>query len=131
MTQWEIKHFCGGHPWYMLRCCDITAKKTVPCVFITSSTCICLLIWTSTVAGVRAKCSHYRMKWHSTRAKMEPTPDSATVDCTVAIYFKHSNRGATAKDRKFSSTCGTRTHDLLLSGQAHYHCAKGEAASGR
>ena len=24
------------------------------------------------------------------------------------------------KDRKFSSTCGTRTHDLLLSGQAHY-----------
>ena len=34
------------------------------------------------------------------------------------------------EDRKFSSTCGTRTHDLLLSGQAHYHCAKGEAASG-
>ena len=26
-------------------------------------------------------------------------------------------------DRKFSSTCGTRTNDLLLSGQAHYHCA--------
>ena len=26
------------------------------------------------------------------------------------------------KDRKFISTYGTRTHDLLLSGQAHYHC---------
>ena len=35
------------------------------------------------------------------------------------------------KDRKFSSTCGTQTHNLLLSGQAHYHCAKVEAANGR
>ena len=32
------------------------------------------------------------------------------------------------KDRNFSSTCGTQSHDLLLSRQAHYRCAKGEAA---
>ena len=39
------------------------------------------------------------------------------------------------KERKVENSAtpiyGIQTHDLLLSGQAHYHCAKGEAASGR
>ena len=34
------------------------------------------------------------------------------------------------EDRKFSSTCRTRTHNLLLSRKAQYHCAKGETANG-
>ena len=30
------------------------------------------------------------------------------------------------KERKISSSVGTRTHNLLLPGKAHYHCAMGE-----
>ena len=42
------------------------------------------------------------------------------------------SKGVTEKGKEDSSTYGTQTHDLLLSGQAHYHRgAKGEAVSGR
>ena len=34
------------------------------------------------------------------------------------VWLEQS-KGGREKDRKFSSTYGTRTHDLLLSGQAH------------
>ena len=30
------------------------------------------------------------------------------------------------RKKENSSTCGTRTHNLLLTGQGHYRCAMGE-----
>ena len=52
---------------------------------------------------------------------------------TERVWLQHSKgvREKGKEDRKFSSTCGLEAHDLLLSRQAHYHCPKGEAASGR
>ena len=51
----------------------------------------------------------------------DPTPSRPIEMCEECVSRKERK-----KERKISSTCGTRTHNLLLTGQGHCHCAMGE-----
>ena len=54
-----------------------------------------------------------------------PTPGRPIEMCEGCVSQKERK-----EERKISSTCGTRTHNLLLTRQGHYHCAVG-ATDGR